>query len=851
MTLESNPKSKSLFKKLIKNPFAWLAFFILLHAFIGFVIVPLVIKTQILDLIKNQYKREAKIESVSFNPYTISLSIEGFTLYDKDKSVFLSWDELYIDVSFFPLVKKRFELDKVRLTNPNLVIKKLSETEYNFSDLLGEQPKTSKKRVNSNQTSHRKNVTYSALGFQTELAAQTKNKKEKEEKWDFLVNQILIEKLDFTFEDRSLDSLVKINIDDANLIVTHLRPQTKDVSSFSLNLKMRAGGNAKASGKFVLEPMSADINLNVQKINFKQTGPYLAQFAYLRLDDGKLSITGDLKFKMDKKNEMPNITFLGNAGIEDLVLFDTKEKERFLECKAISTVEISARTNPIAVAIGEINLQELYTRIAVKEDKSFNVSKVFKFNVKDSLSVPDTVKAKAISDFSKLGAGEFTYTFTKSQNLFTSRTDTAQANTAVKANFNFDIGRIRVKNSEMFFSDFSLPLKFAAKIHKLNGEIMGVSYGNPLGAAVDLEGTVDEYGLARIKGNIDPFDPISYSDIKMNFNNIELTSLSPYSAKFMGYMVEKGKLTLDIEYLIEKGILTSNNKIFLNKLELGEEVETEEGGLGIPVKLVIALLKDGDGNIDLDLEVEGDLNNPEMDTGKLAWWAVKRVLTTIVTAPFRFLGNLLGFNGDDLEYIDFDPGESKLLPNQFEQLEKLSKALNEKPGISLEIYGAVDTVTDANAIRTKKLNNEFTKRMTTAAKDTLMDPMKLEANISRKILETMYKEYYDDSTLANLKNKYSPKSESENPDSLSSKTFDLRNYLKEMISDLTVAQPVSQEEFTNLVNSRVEAIKNHMLTTHSIQPERIAIEETEIYELEDRNWVKCRLGIGTFETAEK
>jgi len=240
-----------------------------------------------------------------------------------------------------------------------------------------------------------------------------------------------------------------------------------------------------------------------------------------------------------------------------------------------------------------------------------------------------------------------------------------------------------------------------------------------------------------------------------------------------------------------------------------------------------------------------------MDTGKLAWWAVKRVLTTIVTAPFRFLGNLLGFSGDDLEYIDFDPGESKLLPNQVEQLEKLSKALNERPGISLEIYGAIDTVTDASAIKTKKLNNEFTKRMTTAAKDTLMDPMKVEASISRNILETMYKEYYHESTLANLQNKYSPKPNSENPDSLSPKTFDLRNYLKEMISDLTAAQPVSQEELTNLANSRVDAIKNHMLTTYSTQPDRIVIEETEIYELEDRNWVKCRLGIGTYEPVEQ
>jgi hypothetical protein len=335
---------------------------------------------------------------------------------------------------------------------------------------------------------------------------------------------------------------------------------------------------------------------------------------------------------------------------------------------------------------------------------------------------------------------------------------------------------------------------------------------------------------------------MEYSDIKTNFNNIELTNLSPYSAKFMGYVIESGKLSLDVEYVLEKGMLKSYSKIFLNKIELGDEVEGQEG-FGIPVKLALALLKDGDGNIDLDLEVEGDLNDPQVNTGTLVWWAVKRVLVSIVTAPFKLLGNLLGLSGDDLEFVDFDPGESRVLPNQIEKLANLNKALNERPGITLEIYGAVDTVVDAQAIRSKKLKDTFTKRMTKSIGDSLVDPMKVDVSISRNILENMFKELFSKTSLDSLQRKFYSKADQD--DSKSVQDFDLRNYLKELIKILSDKQPVSKEELLKLASDRTEAIIMHMVTVLQTNPERLVTMEPEIYEQEDRNWVKCRLGIGT------
>ena len=834
---------KSFLRRIIKNPISWLAFFALLYTFLGFVIVPYVAKNEAVNFIKEQYKRDAKIEAVSFNPYTFTFSVKGFSLYDKDKSLFLSWNDFLIDLNILPLFSSKIELDKIFISNPKVIIKKLNDNEFNFSDLIDQQQKTKTKKVNSIDEPRSIDIKYSTIGLEFINSVQLKNKNHKKDQWDFIINKFDVKNLDLTFEDRSLDSQkVKIIIDGANLTINKLRPMSRDASTFSLNFKMHEGGRASVNGKFTLEPISADFKLKLDKLNFKQTGPYLAEFAYLRLDDGKLNIDGFFKFKIGKENEMPDISFNGTAGVDDLVLYDTKVQERFLEWNSLTTTGIKVQTNPIVVAIGEISFYNLYSRIAVAEDQTINVQKVFKFSAIDSTVLKDSARTKFAFDDSGFNSSNLNFTFQRTTNVFATQLNSAKNTDTSLANFNFDIGRINIDSSAMFFSDFSLPLKFAAKIHNLNGEIIGISYGNPLGASIDLEGTVDEFGLARIKGNMDPFDPMGYSDIKMNFNNIELTNLSPYSAKFMGYLVESGKLSLDIEYLIEKGLLKSYSKIFLNKIELGEEVEGQEG-FGIPIKLALSLLKDGDGNIDLDLEVEGDLNDPKVNTGTLVWWAVKRVLVSLVTAPFTFLGNLLGLSGDDLEFIDFDPGETKLLPNQFERLANLNKALVERPGITLEIYGSVDTVIDAQAIRTRKLQNDFTKRMTTAVKDSILDPMKVEVSVSRNILENMYKESFGNGSIDSLQGKFYSKANQDDPKA--PQDFDLRNYLKELIKQLSDQQPVTQEELMKLANDRTEAIKNHMLTVQLTKPERIVIMETEIYEQEDRNWVKSRIGIGS------
>jgi hypothetical protein len=559
-----------------------------------------------------------------------------------------------------------------------------------------------------------------------------------------------------------------------------------------------------------MTPLKADLDFTLDQANLKPLAPYLAQFTYLRLDNGLISIDANIKVDEPNPSEKMEVSFTANTSITNFILFDTKNDERFLEWNSLAISDINGQLNPMSINIGEVNLKNLYTRIAISEDKSINLIEVLKES-------PVLVDSGQTSD-----------------TLFITSVDTVSE----KADFTYNIGKITIENSEMYFSDFSLPLKFASKIHELNGSIEGFSSSNPLGAEIKLEGTVDEYGHAKITGKMDPFDPLAYSNIKMNFHNIELTNLTPYTVEFLGYEVESGKLSLDISYKIDKGILTSYNKIFLNKFTLGDEYEGQEG-LGLPIKLAIALLKDADGNIDLDLEVEGDLNDPETDTGALVWWAVKRVLTTIVSAPFRFLGGLLGIGGEDLESVDFEVGSSELENHQFEKMINLSKIMAERPGIVLEIYGAVDTITDGQAMRIAKFDSIYNQRLTgKIATDTTASRTRTDHTKGQGILEEMFVQAYNDSLLKLVKVQFAIDSVGKG---------DLRNYLEELSEKLINIQPITEIEFQNLATARAESIKNHMMTVHQIPVERIAIKENEIFEEEDRNWVRCPLGVGSLE----
>jgi outer membrane protein OmpA-like peptidoglycan-associated protein len=249
------------------------------------------------------------------------------------------------------------------------------------------------------------------------------------------------------------------------------------------------------------------------------------------------------------------------------------------------------------------------------------------------------------------------------------------------------------------FSDESLILPFATRIHDFGGSIGGFATTPQSRATVQLAGRVDQYGEAKVDGSLSPGDIKQFTDIGVIFRNVTMSSLSPYSATFAGRKIESGKLDLDLQYRIENSQLKSQNKIVLEQFRLGERVESPNA-TSLPLDLAISLLTDSEGKIQASVPVEGRVDDPKFAYGTVVWDAFATMVTNVVTAPFNALKSVMG-NGDlgDPGVVAFDAGSAEVPPPEREKLQKLAAALKSRNTLKLTVHGGSEPKADALALR--------------------------------------------------------------------------------------------------------------------------------------------------------
>jgi len=207
-----------------------------------------------------------------------------------------------------------------------------------------------------------------------------------------------------------------------------------------------------------------------------------------------------------------------------------------------------------------------------------------------------------------------------------------------------------------------------------------------------------------IKGTVNPLIAKPALDLTASAHDIELTNLTPYSAKYAGYPITKGKLNVDLHYKLDNDQLTANNHIFIDQLTFGDHVDNNTA-TKLPVRFAISLLKNSKGEIDVNIPVSGSLSNPEFSIGGLIWHAVLNLLEKAVTAPFSLLANAFGGSGEEMGYVEFDAGSAKLSDAADKKLDTIAKALTDKSSIRIDLIGRVDPAVDTPALRTAYVEN--------------------------------------------------------------------------------------------------------------------------------------------------
>ena len=573
--------------------------------------------------------------------------------------------------------------------------------------------------------------------------------------WRYRVDKLELSGLAASLRDESVTPAADLALEDITLGVAGITDNLASALPLHAAFRARDGGSFEAAGKIVPAEASADIKLKLVDLALKPAQPYLSAQARLTLASGLLAADG--RVIRDKRGS----SFKGGISLRDLHLNESETGEHFLAWKSLAGRDLEL--NAAKLDIPELSLDGLDAKLIIAKDKSVNVSSIFR---------------KQPANLAVAGA---------------------PASPEKRARpFVVNIDRLRVSKGEMDFADLSLALPFGTRIHRLRGAVIGLKSRPGAPGQVELEGQVDDYGLARVVGQVDLFNPTGFTDLKLIFRNVEMTRLTPYSATFAGRKIDSGKLSLDLEYKIKQRQLTGENQIIMDQLTLGERVDSA-AARDLPLDLAIALLQDSDGRIELGLQVSGSLDDPQFSYGGLVWKAIVNVIGKIATAPFRALGALFG-GGEKVESIAFETGETQLTPPEREKLARLAGALNKRPGLSLTLHG-VYADADRLSLQERQLRRAVAERAGQRLEgQERTGPLSTRTPKVQEALESLFSERIGNGELAALKEGF----RKANPGQLEQ---GVAGKLMSRLSGLMRQEkPLSEQEVTQLKGADFHAI---------------------------------------------
>ncbi len=571
---------------------------------------------------------------------------------------------------------------------------------------------------------------------------------------------------------------------------------------YNLSVSVDSGGTLNSTGQIIAIPnfaLESDIELNELSLPLVQ--PYLNELAYVVLQEGTLTLNTSVIL-----NDNEPFAARGGLSLNSLKLRDTARNEDLVNLDSLSIDDFaySAATN--GVEVSEVNIDALYARVVINEDGSTNIGRIIK-PAELSSAEEQAIETVPASDSGNSGNAPMSITF----------------------------GSIRVNNSAANFTDRDLPIVFNANIQGLGGTAEGLASNSQEPAVLALEGQVDDFGLVQIDGSLNPFNPTRSSDINVRFTNIDMPAMTPYVIKFAGREISEGTVDLGLNYRIAENQLTANNQMVLKDLKLGERVESPDA-MDLPLDLAIALLKDGNGVIDLEVPITGDVNDPEFDFGPAIRRALTNIITNIVAAPFRLLGNLVAGGDDSLESIRFLPGRSDIAPPEQQILRQLGEALTQRPQLLLEVPPTF-TNEDRLALQTAKVNQQIE-----LALEALADDDRLLTQRRRQVLESLYSQIPNAQALAEIEALFLPKPTAEPEQPVPE--FDTVAYNAELRQRLIDAAPVSDSELNQLAINRAQAVASFMVESAGIPQQQLKIGEPEQSEVDEEGWLTMGFGLG-------
>ncbi len=447
----------------------------------------------------------------------------------------------------------------------------------------------------------------------------------------------------------------QLDIQPLEFSVEHLTwPLTGD-TRLALKLTANQQANIALNGALALAAGTGDLEYTLDGLPLTWFSPNLPKPLKLTITGGQVAVQGRVALV-----DFAPTTIQADVKVREFAARQTGEETAFTSFDLLHLDGVSVDMAQHSVALRKISLDTYSGRLHIHKDGSINASAIWKEEVGAEVE------------------------------------QVAEELTASKP-WTFSVPLIQISDSALDFMDESLPIQFRTVVGDLEGEVRDLSSDPATAARVDISGSVDGYAPVALKGEVAPMASPTDLDLRLTFDGVDMALLSPYTGNYAGYKIDRGLLDLDLHYSLRNNQLQGDNSVRIEKLKLGEKVESDKA-VDLPLELALAILTDANGVIDLAVPVKGDVDNPEFDIGGLITKAIVNVITKVITAPFTLLAGLADTE-DDLQRITFSAGSSTLSDKNKAKLAELATALAQRPKLSLVVTGRLNLTRDRERLQ--------------------------------------------------------------------------------------------------------------------------------------------------------
>ncbi|MGS0621505.1 DUF748 domain-containing protein [Ralstonia sp. VS2407] len=556
-----------------------------------------------------------------------------------------------------------------------------------------------------------------------------------EKPWAVTVQTLKLDNSAVGFEDQSNSRPVKVRVEPLNVVVQNASSDLGKPVNVQIGAGLGTKGKLDVRGEVVPQPLKADLRVNSQNLSLAGFDPYLDKSLNAAITSALLSMDGRLVLNQGKAL---TVNYQGNATLGNVRLQDRLSSDDFLRWRSLALNRIQANYDGATphVRVGAVALSTFYARIIINPNGRLNLQDIRVQPTEERRSLTQSEPASASGAAASAPAAAPVVASAPASAVTV--TATAPAPKAGGADLRVDA--ITLQDGNIRFTDNFVKPNYTANLTAIGGSIGTISTAaNQTPADVTLRGSVDGTAPVDIHGKVNPLAPTAFVDLTAKADGVELTNLTPYSAKYAGYPITKGKLTMDLHYLLDQGKLTADNHIFIDQLTFGDRVESKDA-TNLPVRLAVALLKNSRGEIDVRVPVSGSLDDPQFSIGGVILRAFVNLIARAVTAPFSLLASAFGGSGgEELGYIEFDPGTSDISQASAAKLDKLATALKDRPALKVDIIGRVDPEFDRDGLRREAVNRQIREQKLKDAGDAAEADTTVKPEEENKYLERAYK----------------------------------------------------------------------------------------------------------------